>query len=182
MAWVDSTDDPIVFIHGTDDNVVNFNCGPGLGQATVLNLCGMNAMKPALDNAGILNDTMVYINGGHGWAGSGHANPLFTQAVDFSTNFLYPLLPCNNSSVSITEKEDFVKQYPNPANDIVHYSSSKMIEEIVIFNQIGQIKNKIIVNSTDYDLVLRDYERGIYYVRLVLDDSSTFLKKLLVSK
>ena len=182
LAWVDSTDDPIVFIHGTDDNVVNFNCGPGLGQATVLNLCGMNAMKPALDNAGILNDTMVYINGGHGWAGSGHANPLFTQAVDFSTNFLYPLLPCNNSSVSIAEKEDFVKQYPNPANDIVHYSSSKMIEEIVIFNQIGQIKNKIIVNSTDYDLVLRDYERGIYYVRLVLDDSSTFLKKLLVSK
>ena len=57
---------------------------------------------------------MVYINGGHGWAVvQGHANPLFTQAVDFSTNFLYPLLPCNNSSVSITEK-DFVKQYPNP--------------------------------------------------------------------
>jgi hypothetical protein len=57
-----------------------------------------------------------------------------------------------------------------------------MIEEIVIFNQIGQIKNKIIVNRSDYDLALRDYERGIYYVRLVLDDSSTFLKKLLVSK
>ena len=57
-----------------------------------------------------------------------------------------------------------------------------MIEEIVIFNQIGQIKNKIIVNNNDYDLALRDYERGIYYVRLVLDDSSTFLKKLLVSK
>ena len=37
------------------------------------------------------------------------------------------------------KKTKFVKQYPNPANDIVHYSSSKMIEEIVIFNQIGQI-------------------------------------------
>ena len=34
----------------------------------------------------------------------------------------------------------------------------------------------------DYDIDLRDYEKGIYYVRLVLDDSSTFLKKLLVSK
>ncbi len=182
LAWVDSTDDPIVFIHGTDDNVVNFNCGPGLGQATVLNLCGMNAMKPALDNAGILNDTMVYINGGHGWAGTGHANPLFTQAVDFSTNFLYPLLPCNNSSVGITEKEDNVQQYPNPANDIVHYSSGKMIEEIIIYNQIGQIKNKIIVNSTEHDVALTDYDRGIYYVRLVLDDLSIILKKLSVSK
>jgi hypothetical protein len=142
----------------------------------------MNAMKPALYNAGILNDTMVYINGGHGWAGTGHANPLFTQAVDFSTNFLYPLLPCNNSSVSITEKEDFVKQYPNPANDIVHYSSGKMIEEIVIYNQIGQVKNKIIVNNTEYDVALTDFERGIYYVKLVLDDSSIVLKKLSVSK
>ena len=181
LSWIDSNDKPIVFVHGTNDFTVNYNCGPGINIPTVLNLCGMNAMKPVLDNANILNDTLIF-NVGHSWAGTGNANPLFTQAVDFSTNFLYPLLPCNNSSVSITEKEDFVKQYPNPANDIVHYSSSKMIEEIVIFNQIGQIKNKIIVNNNEYDLALRDYERGIYYVRLVLDDSSTFLKKLLISK
>ena len=181
MAWVDPSDDPIVFVHATIDPAVNFNCGPGLGQATVLNLCGMNAMKPALDNAGILNDTMIY-NIGHGWAGTGNANPLFTQAVDFSTDFLYPLLPCNNSSVGITENKDYVNQYPNPANDIVHYSSKKMIEEIVIYNQIGQIKNKIVVNSTEYDVALTDFERGIYYVKLVLEDSSIILKKLSVSR
>jgi hypothetical protein len=57
-----------------------------------------------------------------------------------------------------------------------------MIEEIVIYNQIGQIKNKIVVNSTEYDVALTDFERGIYYVKLVLDDSSTILKKLSVSK
>ena len=145
LAWVDSTDDPIVFIHGTDDNVVNFNCGPGLGQATVLNLCGMNAMKPALDNAGILNDTLIF-NVGHSWAGTGHANPLFTQAVDFSTDFLYPLLPCNNSFVGITENENIVKQYPNPANDIVHYSSGLTIEEIVIYNQIENMSSFYILS------------------------------------
>ena len=181
LAWVDSTDDPIVFIHATVDPAVNFNCGPGLGQPTVLNLCGMNAMKPALDNAGVLNDTMVY-NIGHGWAATGHANPLFTQAVDFSTNFLYPLLPCNNNAVGITEKEDVVKQYPNPANDIVHYSSGKLIKEIIIYNQIGQIKNNIIVNNTGHDVPLTDFERGIYYVKLILGDSSIILKKLSVIK
>mgnify|MGYP006084619433 CR=1 FL=1 len=181
LTWVDSTDDPIVFIHATVDPAVNFNCGPGLGQPTVLNLCGMNAMKPALDNAGVLNDTMVY-NIGHGWAATGHANPLFTQAVDFSTNFLYPLLPCNNNAVGITEKEDVVKQYPNPANDIVHYSSGKLIKEIIIYNQIGQIKNNIIVNNTEHDVPLTDFERGIYYVKLILGDSSIILKKLSVIK
>ena len=178
LAFVDSSDDPIVFIHGTDDNTVSFNCAPGLGIGTVLNLCGMNAMKPALDNAGILNDTMVYINGGHGWAGSGHANPLFTQAVDFSTDFLYPLLPCNNSSVGIIEKEDVVSQYPNPANDVVHYSSSKAIKGIVIYNQLGQVKSDVTVYNNTYDMSVKNFEKGIYYVRLELYDSTTILKKL----
>ncbi len=181
LAWVDSTDDPIVFIHATIDPAVNFNCGPGLGQPTILNLCGMNAMKPALDNAGILNDTMVY-NIGHGWAATGHTNPLFTQAVDFSTDFLYPLLPCNNSSVGITEKKDILNQYPNPAKDIVHYSSERRINEIVIYNQIGQIKRDVKVNNTEFDMSLTDFEKGIYYVRLILEDSSFTLKKLSVIK
>ena len=127
MAWVDSTDDPIVCIHGTDDLIVNFNCGPGLAQPTVLNLCGMNAMKPALDNAGILNDTLIF-NVGHSWAGTGHANPLFTQAVDFSTNFLYSLLPCNNSSVGITEKEDIVKLYSGKVGIFDHHGINKQIK------------------------------------------------------
>jgi hypothetical protein len=139
----------------------------------------MNAMKPALDNAGILNDTLIF-NVGHSWALTGHANPLFTQAVDFSTDFLYPLLPCNISSVGIKEKENIVKQYPNPADDIVHYSTGKIIKEIFIYNQIGQIKNNIIVNSTEFDMALTDFEKGIYYVKLVLDDSSIILKKLSV--
>ena len=181
LSFIDSNDEPIVLAHGTGDDIVYFNCGPGLGFSTVLNLCGMNAMKPALENAGILNDTLIF-NVGHSWAGTGHANPLFTQAVDFSTNFLYPLLPCNNSSVGIEKKEDVVKQYPNPANDIVHYNSGQIIEEIVIYNQIGQIKNKIIVNNNEHNLALKDFERGIYYVKLVLGDSSIILKKLSVSK
>ena len=57
-----------------------------------------------------------------------------------------------------------------------------MIKEIIIYNQIGQVKNKIIVNNTEYDVALTDFERGIYYVKLVLDDSSIVLKKLSVSK
>ena len=54
----------------------------------------------------------------------------------------------------------------------------KKIEEIVIYNQIGHIKNKIIVNNTEYDVDLTDFERGIYYLKLVLDNSRIILKKL----
>lgn len=179
LAWVDSTDDPIVCIHGTDDLIVNFNCGPGLDQPTVLNLCGMNAMKPALDNAGILNDTLIF-NVGHSWAGTGNLNPLFIQAVDFSSDFLYQLLPCNNNAVGVTEKEHVTKQYPNPANDIVHYSSKKIIKKIVVYNQIGQVKSNILVNNTEFDMSLTGFDKGIYHVRLVFGDSSFTSKKLSV--
>ena len=36
------------------------------------------------------------------WLGYGNSNPKFTQALDFTTDFLFPLLPCN-STTAITE-------------------------------------------------------------------------------
>ena len=182
LSWIDSNDKPIVFVHGTNDFTVNYNCGPGINIPTVLNLCGMNAMKPHLDNAGILSDTLILENTGHSWPAIGNGNSQFSQAVDFSSNFLYQLLPCNSNAVGVTEKEDVIKQYPNPANDIVHYSSKKIIKKIVIYNQIGQIKSNILVNNTEFDMSLTDFDKGIYHVRLVLDGSSFTLKKLSVYK
>ena len=38
---------------------------------------------------------------------SGNSNPLFLDALDFYSNFLYPLLPCNN--ISNTETYDSTK-------------------------------------------------------------------------
>ena len=182
LSWIDSNDKPIVFVHGTNDFTVNYNCGPGINIPTVLNLCGMNAMKPHLDNAGILSDTLILNNTGHSWPAIGNGNSQFSQAVDFSSNFLYQLLPCNSNAVGVTEKEDVTKQYPNPANDIVYYSSKKIIKKIVIYNQIGQIKSNILVNNTEFDMSLTDFDKGIYHVRLVLDGSSFTLKKLSVYK
>lgn len=182
LSWIDSNDHPIVFVHGTNDFTVNYNCGPGINIPTVLNLCGMNTMKPRLDNVGILNDTLILNNTGHSWAAIGNGNTQFLHAVDFSSNFLYSLLPCNNNAAGITEIENVVKQYPNPANDMVHYSSVKLIKEIVIYNQIGQIKKNIIVNSNKLEMTLTDFEKGIYFIRLIMEDSNFILKKLSVSK
>jgi hypothetical protein len=139
-------------------------------------------MKPRLDNVGILNDTLILNNTGHSWAAIGNGNTQFLHAVDFSSNFLYSLLPCNNNTAGITEIENVVKQYPNPANDMVYYSSVKLIKEIVIYNQIGQIKKNIIVNSTKLEMILAGFEKGIYYIKLIMEDSNFILKKLLVSK
>ena len=182
LAWIDANDEPVVFIHGTGDLTVNYNCGPGTNQPTVLNLCGMNAMKPFVDSAGVLNDTLVYTGEGHGWAGSGHANPLFTQAVEFASNFIYPLLPCNNPNLGITvnEKQE-VKQFPNPAINEVNYSSDEVINRLIIHNQMGQIVQNVFVNDKNYNLSLSSYDKGVYYVKILFNNNST-LKKLTVLK
>jgi hypothetical protein len=65
---------------------------------------------------------------------------------------------------------------------MVYYSSVKLIKEIVIYNQIGQIKKNIIVNSTKLEMTLAGFERGIYYIKIIMEDSNFILKKLLVSK
>jgi acetyl esterase/lipase len=183
LAWIDSSDEPIVFIHGTADLTVNYNCGPGTNQPTVLNLCGMNAMKPFMDSEGVLNDTLIYTGEGHGWAGSGHANPLFTQAVEFSSNFLYPLLPCNNPTLAINDQElELIKQFPNPAKEVVHYAGKQTIKEIIIHNQMGQLADRYLINQNNFDLSVSSYREGVYYVKIVFVDNKTILNKLIVIK
>ena len=101
VNWIDATDEPLVSIQGTSDLTVNYNCGPGLNNPLILILCGSGEMHPRADNVGVLNDHLSFSGTDHLWAASGNSNPKFAQALDFTTNFLYPLLPCNQTT-SIT--------------------------------------------------------------------------------
>ena len=101
--WIDSNDEPLVSIQGTADLTVNYNCGPGQNISTVLTLCGVGVMHPRADNVGLLNDKLIFNGEGHTWAAYGNSNPLFIQALEFTSSFLFPLLPCNNTTTNITE-------------------------------------------------------------------------------
>ena len=98
LGWIDSSDEPIVSIQGDADQTVNYNCGPGLGNPSVLTLCGTGEMHPQADLVGVLNDRLIFPGEGHTWFAAGNSNPLFIQALDFTSAFLFPLLPCNNTT------------------------------------------------------------------------------------
>ena len=98
ISWIDSSDEPLVSVQGDADLTVNYNCGPGLDIPTVLTLCGTGEMHPQADLVGVLNDKLIFPGEGHTWFVSGNSNPKFIQAIDFTTNFLFPLLPCNNTT------------------------------------------------------------------------------------
>ena len=103
VNWIDSDDSPIVSAQGTDDNTVNYNCGPGLNNPGILTLCGAGAMHPIADAVGIINDVLTFNNTDHSWAASGNLNSNFVQSIGFFSDFLFPLLPCNNAT-SITSQ------------------------------------------------------------------------------
>tara|TARA_B100001142_G_scaffold61466_1_gene60566 strand:+ start:232 stop:1362 length:1131 start_codon:yes stop_codon:yes gene_type:complete len=144
ISWIDSDDEPLVSIQGPNDLTVSYNCGPGLNNPLVLTLCGSAEMHPQADLAGIINETLIFNGEGHSWASNGNINPKFIQAIDFTSNFLFPLLPCNNTTEVIELPEEERKLI-----DIVNVlgRSSDFIANNPLFYiySDGSIKRKIVV-------------------------------------
>tara|TARA_B100001287_G_scaffold56355_1_gene44776 strand:- start:3358 stop:4461 length:1104 start_codon:yes stop_codon:yes gene_type:complete len=97
-TWIDSYETPIVSVQGTNDNTINYYCAPALNNPAVVDLCGAGEIHPQADLVGLHNDKLIFNGEGHSWAANGNSNQLFSQALDFYSSFLYPLLPCNNIS------------------------------------------------------------------------------------
>ena len=106
LNWLDADDEPLVSCQGDADQTVSYNCGPGLGNPSVLTICGTGELHPQADLVGVINDKLVFSGEGHSWGASGNNNPKFVQALNFTSEFLFPLLPCNNSTTSISEDTD----------------------------------------------------------------------------
>tara|TARA_B000000532_G_C18877395_1_gene411385 strand:+ start:2676 stop:3620 length:945 start_codon:yes stop_codon:yes gene_type:complete len=107
-SWINSHETPIVSVQGTNDNTIDYYCAPALNNPAVVNLCGAGEIHPQADLVGLHNDKLIFNGEGHGWAASGNSNQLFLDALDFYSNFLYPLLPCNN--ISNTETHNSTKK------------------------------------------------------------------------
>ena len=63
-------------------------------------------MQPQANLVGINNDALIFNNEGHSWAVSGNSNANFFQANNFTSDFLFPLLPCNTTTFTNNIKEN----------------------------------------------------------------------------
>lgn len=96
LSWIDNQDEPIFSAQGDDDVVVNYYCGPGLNNPSVLDLCGLGEIHPICNNLGVINQSLTFYNTDHNWV-VGNSQIEFLQAIDSASSFLYPLLPCNQA-------------------------------------------------------------------------------------
>ena len=144
VNWIDALDEPLVSIQGDADVIVNYNCGPGQGVATILTLCGTAEMHPQANAVGLINNDLVYPGEGHTWFVSGNSNSKFTQAVEFTKDFLYPLLPCNNATsiTSINSKKILIKII-----DLLGRETEKTINTPLFYiYSNGEVEKKMFIN------------------------------------
>ena len=145
INWINQNDPPLVSIQGTSDLTVNYNCGPGMNNPLILTLCGAGEMHPQADNVQLLNDKLIFNGTNHSWAASGNSNPKFIQAIDFTANFLFPLLPCNN----ITNIVNFLneKKTLTKVVDVLGKTSNITKNKPLFFiYSDGSVQKKIILN------------------------------------
>ena len=143
LNWIDLNDEPLVSVQGTADPTVNYNCAPGLNNSLVLTLCGSGEMHPQADLVVINNDKLVFNGEGHLWPASGNINPKFIQAINFTSDFLFPLLPCNTlTSTSILKKDKKIIDIINVLGKSTDLTSNKLL--FYIFSD-GSVEKKIII-------------------------------------
>ena len=61
------------------------------------------------------------------------------------------------------EKED-IRIYPNPTNSIIHIESGEKLDEIRLFDLLGEQKLKDNPGQRHYRLNLQDVPSGIYFI------------------
>ncbi len=177
VNWIDSYDEPIVSAQGDNDNTVNFNCGPGLNNPAILTLCGVGEIHPKADNVGVLNDMLVFNNTDHSWAALGNANTKFMQAVDFFSDFIFNILPCNQVTSYMQNANKDFSFYPNPTQDKLYFHTENPIS-IVIYNILGEVViSQENIHSGAF-ISLKDLNKGAYFLKT---QKSTNYKKIIVN-
>ncbi len=87
--------------------------------------------------------------------------------------------------VASNGKKDFVKIYPNPANDILNIELQDVINsdevQITLMDASGRIvRNWRTSSSGGRKIQLNDLASGIYYIQFTLEDASTIIKKVII--
>tara|TARA_B100001115_G_scaffold180280_1_gene172381 strand:- start:6271 stop:7467 length:1197 start_codon:yes stop_codon:yes gene_type:complete len=158
-SFIDPDDEPIVSLHATDDNTVDYNCGHPLSNNSLLpKLCGSGIVHEKANENNLYNDLLTFTSGDH-------AAPLnYDVSVPFISDFLYTTLDCYEVSAAIEEQRLTIQVYPNPSSSYVSLKLNMPIRVLNLFDLTGK-KVKVIqsaINSHEMMLDVRDVSAGVY--------------------
>lgn len=81
------------------------------------------------------------------------------------------------SSLSIEESNTSeIKLFPIPTTEILNIESSLPIEEVMVYNLLGEVNISAYMNKNEISLDVASLEPGIYFLRLSLNSSQEIIK------
>ena len=163
INFLDDNDPPIVSVHSTDDNTIDYECASplsnlGISLLDLPVLCGSGKIHDELDNIGVLNDLYTFSFGGH----SAPIINLEGTAIPFISDFLYDLI-CQSTSVDDQESLSF-SVYPNPCQNYINIENLNRINNVVVIDVLGNIVSEIQLKSGANQINTSALSEGVYFI------------------
>ena len=161
--FLDENDPPIVSVHSTDDNTIDYECASPLGNLgiSLLDLpvlCGSGKIHDELDNIGIINDLYTFSFGGH----SAPIINLEGTVVPFISDFLHNLI-CQYSNIDEEELPLF-SVYPNPCQNYINIENVNKIKSVVVIDMLSNIVKESKLKPGVNKINISELSRGVYFI------------------
>lgn len=169
-AWEDDTTTSYV-LDGNGNRISETETYSG-GSETITYVYDTSALMSNFDNPFADYNDLRYIV-----QDFPHVNKILSSTSDDSdktrTKYNY------NNVLSLDKvpnaREINLKVYPNPTKDFVSVKSSESIKSIDVFSALGNI----ILSTSDMNLNVSQFSKGIYLMNISLDNGSTVVKRLI---
>lgn len=99
------------------------------------------------------------------------------KQTDFDGKFEYS----GTRVVAFLERENSIRLFPNPSNDLVQITGLDNIKSMQLINAQGQIIEQIKVNTATYaqDLDLSNKPAGVYYLKLINTNNGHIMQSII---
>jgi hypothetical protein len=118
------------------------------------------------------------------WPETADGNGSYLELIDVNSNNAVAnnWVANSNESLSIQDfkngEVDFTV-YPNPAKEKITVNAKQTIQEIVIFNPLGQQIKRFNVNLKTTEISIRTLQKGVYYLSLKLINGDRISTKII---
>jgi hypothetical protein len=86
---------------------------------------------------------------------------------------------CTNGIGSSEDSELHI--FPNPASSILYISSAKLIEEIVVYNLLGDIVHFESTTKLQAMLDVSAWQKGLYFIESITSDGVSSISKVIIN-
>ncbi|MBH83757.1 MAG: hypothetical protein CMP70_03680 [Flavobacteriales bacterium] len=174
--FLDENDPPIVSVHSTDDNTIDYECASplanlGISLLDLPVLCGSGKIHDELDNIGVLNDLYTFSFGGH----SAPIINLEGTVIPFISDFLYDLI-CQFTNVNV-EELPLLSVYPNPCQNYINVENMNKIKSVIILDMLSNIVIESKLKPGLNKINMSELSRGVYFI---CSSDNIYLKQLFV--